>query len=557
MPFGPLHKRFLLPSKSPPLWQRYKQWTPDALREAGGHVKLDVPRDVLGHWSRPQPTNDWHFVTISLAPGGDPTRDLVWRNRAGRSWALTLDAAASLVRTGTDCPYRGNHVSLEFDVATAGGAPLICRLGFNGDVFVRGGGGAEVAAARRGKGEECGEQVGYGDKHALLESVGHAGSLSPLGVSALRAFLKAGEQFKAGDAVCALRTLETLWAAHPPGTVEWHGARAMKHGSNFGTPTCYYALRMMQDIFAFAAGRDAADSARSTGLNLTVVGVPAIKARMPRTSKEADTQPPDSWPEVTRLLNPALRPGSAEAPGVGEDGMAGAHVCHTVFDAEVPPVFRTALYWWGEHIWAISGGRLHVHVRMGHLPQGFIAEGEVNHNHAGLAGGGCSAAAQAAEGVLGTTTDVWLVTYPSVTPQLDKREYITGGMGRAGCRGRPCFIADDAWFRRKPPHLGCGEQSHVERAAYMPQWFNHEWNHANFGYYFPEDNLEERGHIWFERSTWPPDFSGTHEADYYYEALHKRFLLPSKSPPLWQRYKQWTPDALREAGGHVKLDVPR
>jgi hypothetical protein len=47
----------------------------------------------------------------------------------------------------------------------------------------------------------------------------------------------------------------------------------------------------------------------------------------------------------------------------------------------------------------------------------------------------------------------------------------------------PFFIIDDRWIVRKPPHIGTGEYSDVERSVYLPQWFQHEFFHHLFRTY--------------------------------------------------------------------------
>jgi hypothetical protein len=101
------------------------------------------------------------------------------------------------------------------------------------------------------------------------------------------------------------------------------------------------------------------------------------------------------------------------------------------------------------------------------------------------------------------------------------RHFITGGMGGAGAR--PLFLSDDAWFIRKPEHLGTGDYHTVERRAYQPQWFQHEFMHHVFRTW-PELQLEVSAHQWFDRSTWPADFEGRFEPDYYSEAINKRLF---------------------------------
>ena len=129
-------------------------------------------------------------------------------------------------------------------------------------------------------------------------------------------------------------------------------------------------------------------------------------------------------------------------------------------------------------------------------------------------------------------TDFWWVIAPSGVPgdgsDFDiQGDFITGGMGLYG-PGLPVFISDDAWFTRKPEHMGVGDYNEIEIMAYMPQWFQHEFMHHLFRKW-NEFGLEEIGHQWFDRSTWPSDFIGVYESDYYAESIRKRFLNSSPS----------------------------
>ena len=129
-------------------------------------------------------------------------------------------------------------------------------------------------------------------------------------------------------------------------------------------------------------------------------------------------------------------------------------------------------------------------------------------------------------------TDFWWVIAPSGVPgdgsDIDiQGDFITGGMGLHGS-GLPVFISDDAWFIRKPEHMGVGDYSEIEILAYMPQWFQHEFMHHLYRKW-PEFGLEDTPHQWFDRSTWPSDFTGVYESDYYAESIRKRLLNASPS----------------------------
>lgn len=77
-----------------------------------------------------------------------------------------------------------------------------------------------------------------------------------------------------------------------------------------------------------------------------------------------------------------------------------------------------------------------------------------------------------------------------------------------------------------------GDMSEVERRMYLPQWLQHKYFHHLFMGEFPEFGLERTSHQWFNSANWPQDFRRQpgREADYYAEAVNKRFLrcLPQR-----------------------------
>jgi hypothetical protein len=68
------------------------------------------------------------------------------------------------------------------------------------------------------------------------------------------------------------------------------------------------------------------------------------------------------------------------------------------------------------------------------------------------------------------------------------------------------------------------ELSGMERRMYLPQWVQHEMFHNIFAHVCHKGDMEASDHIWFDRSMWPKDFEGLEEADYYHEAMFKRFV---------------------------------
>ena len=75
----------------------------------------------------------------------------------------------------------------------------------------------------------------------------------------------------------------------------------------------------------------------------------------------------------------------------------------------------------------------------------------------------------------------------------------------------------------KVSHLGKCAYSDIECRAYMPQWLQHEFVHDFFATW-SDFHLEDTPHQWFNRATWPNDFVGSPEPDYYYEAMVKRLM---------------------------------
>jgi hypothetical protein len=338
---------------------------------------------------------------------------------------------------------------------------------------------------------------------------------------ALRTFLQAEELYFAGDPLGARQLLEALWAEHPEGGADWGSLPRRPFDIFLGTPPCYYALRMLTDITAWrlreslSAGL-AEPGGRDTGLRvtapqrtarLTVVVVGQSSGIQPRTVQE-------------------LQQGT------------GAFVLHTL-DERVPEndyhAVHESLRLFREYTLAMTRGKLGVEVRILELPATRVSVSA----HV-LPGGGYIASMDSLAEVWADVTDAvrertdwWWVLYPSHVPEqhpdFANAEFITGGMATGPASASPAFLIDDRWIVRKPPHLGRGAYSDVERRVYLPQWLQHEFFHHLFRTY-PEFGLEVTPHQWFDRGTWPADFVGIYESDYFHESLVKR--LRNADPPL-------------------------
>lgn len=332
---------------------------------------------------------------------------------------------------------------------------------------------------------------------------------------ALDAFLSAEAAYRRKDYALAKSTLDALWSKHPPGTDEWaaayHEVRtiAQSHGINVGSPPAYYALRMLTECVRWRLSPDARTKPRATA-TLTVVLVGRSHGPEPTS---ADDLHQGRSVEAAHTLEPAL--------------ISANH-----------RILKDSLWLFCEYMRAASDGRLDVRTRFLHLPDLDVPVAvsvSRGRRFAGLAGGAWGRIWSAVPARLRSDTDWWWVIYPSCVPErypdFGRTEFITGGMGTGPDGLSPCFIIDDRWMTRKPPHLGKGPYTDVERRAYLPQWLQHEFMHHLFRIY-PGFGLESRDHQWFDRKSWPQDFEGRIEPDYYAEALTKR-IRPRAEPPLY------------------------
>ena len=129
----------------------------------------------------------------------------------------------------------------------------------------------------------------------------------------------------------------------------------------------------------------------------------------------------------------------------------------------------------------------------------------------------------------------WLI-YPN---NRDKGAEITftGGMSSYGT-GRPLFIGDDySVIKKIAPQQGSGSRTEVERRMYLPEWVQHEFFHHLMASW-PELKLPNTDIDWANNRTWPSDFIGKVEEDFYSEALNKR--LYTASPSIVQILKRAT-----------------
>jgi len=359
---------------------------------------------------------------------------------------------------------------------------------------------------------------------AFLASQGFA-SPPALYAEALDAFLAAEGAYRRGDYTSAGKTLDALWAAHPPGSDEWAVAYRQaaeigrSPGVNVGCPPCYYALRMLTECVRWRTGHHGKDRPSATA-TLGVLLVGKATGFQPSSAVELES---GHGNEVALTLDPRILADGAQ-------------------------VVRDSLWLFSEYMRAASDGRLAVRVKIVPLRGLDVPVAVTLSNRrrfAGLSGDAWRLIWASVPGTIKAGTDWWWILYPSCIPEqypdFAAAEFITGGMGTGPDGVSPCFIIDDRWLTRKPPHLGKGPYTDIERRAYLPQWLQHEFMHHLFRIY-PEFGLEAGDHQWFDRKSWPADFEGRIEPDYYAEALARR-IQPRGDPPLHVALKYAPPPA--------------
>lgn len=328
-------------------------------------------------------------------------------------------------------------------------------------------------------------------------------------IEALDTLLLASAHADAGEWAQADALLAAFWARYPVGDFAWSQLPTRPFGIFLGTPPCYYALRMLTDLTDHhLANPDSPEPPRTAMLTVVVVG------------RSSGIQP-RNWQELN-----------------AGTGVFVTNAVETELFADDNRAIDESLGLFGDYVEVVSKGRLGMDVRVVSLPEVELpAHAYATPNrYAGLINPSDVFAHIPTE--IAESTDWWWLLYPSHVPEqypdFANTEFITGGMGQAP-NGGPFFIIDDRWLTRKPPHLGSGDYTPIERSVYLPQWLQHEFFHHLYQRW-PEFGLENQPHQWFDRSTWPGDFVGRYEPDYYHESLFKRIHGARLQPHIGLRY---------------------
>lgn len=357
----------------------------------------------------------------------------------------------------------------------------------------------------------------------FFDCYGGRGEFSPQYQDAVTTFINAEDALKAGEYAQMKTLLDDIWSKYPVADAIWYNATQEIKGTNVGNPYAYYGLRMMDDIVDYHLNHQ--DPGVKTNTIVIHVVLPGCtQGVMPSTIEELNS---GTGTMVTRSLDPLI-----------------ADTDYRIVKQSLDLFLR--------YVTAITRGALEFNLNFVELPD-LCLEGNVSTTKPYIAGGDVNAIWDELSSELQDSTDWWWLLYPSFLPEgpaFDTLSFITGGAG-ADAKGGPFIIANDTWIVDKPPHLGTGNYTDIERRIYLPQWFMHEFYH-HFYRIYPEFNLEDTSHKWFDRSKWPSDFEGIFEPDYYTESLHKRLL--SACTPLARRLKTTIDPKTRELYADISQD---
>ena len=327
-------------------------------------------------------------------------------------------------------------------------------------------------------------------------------------VAAVITYLSAEARLRVGDPATADELLSALWAKYPVRDPRWFNTPYSPHGAQLGSPTAYYGLRMLTEVTDQLL---AADDVNAKHLNLTVVLVGCSEGIQARTAAELDA---GTGLSVQLTLDETL-------------------------DANADEWFDQATWTFRQYVTAITGGKLVLDLHIERIAELCVP---VSTSRAdGVAQAGVTSIASVWNAMprdITATTDMWWVLYPSVVPTtsaLADTDFVTGEM-ELHPSGAPVFTSDDLSMVRKPPQLGSGDFTSVERRTYMAQWLQQEFFHHLFRSY-PEFGLETTSHAWFSIDNWPDDFVGVLEPDYFEQALHKRLLTAETPLAVTLRYE--------------------
>ena len=284
-----------------------------------------------------------------------------------------------------------------------------------------------------------------------------------------------------------------LMERNTPGANAWwanYGKMVLRNPRpHFGEPGMYAHLRMLDDI-------------TKMGVSKTLLGKTAL--RMAIVMPACTDIVPESGPTLTNeRLSPEI-------------------------EANDFAVVRQSLRLFQSYLLAISGGELRLELKFYKIEKCLQIKPETGY----LQGIFSTPLDQLPKGEAEKADIFWLI-YPN---HFDKEAEITFKGGMSSYTGKPLFMSEDDWIiTKKAPQQGSGSRTEIERRMYLPEWVQHEFFHHLMATWKVELGLPNTDKEWADNSTWPADFNGILEEDFYSEALNKR--LYKANPSIVQKLK--------------------
>lgn len=266
----------------------------------------------------------------------------------------------------------------------------------------------------------------------------------------------------------------------------WEIASRSAPRPHTGEPGVYAALRMLDEITRVGVTKPLVGS---TPITMVIV-MPACSNIVPKSGPTL----------VNHRLSPEIEENSYE-------------------------VVRQSLRLFQSYILAISDGNLRLELQFHKVDTCF----DINEAN-GYVFGNYDAPIYRLPEAVRKKADMFWILYPS---DYSEKVDIGGGSGMGGVDygingWKPVFISEDDWVLKRNEQQGGGFRTEVERRMYLPEWIQHEFFHHLFASW-PELSLEPTDHSWFNRYSWPSNFVGAIEEDYYSEALRQRLYMATPS----------------------------
>ena len=439
---------------------------------AGNDFSVD---DVVGIYQLQSPTNNWHTGVVQRAEAR-----VVWTNANGANWNLQPDLANDRLLVGPDCPYyqAGGEVGFEFTTGVGPDGPTILGFDFNNEFY------------------------GLASRGSALQFVldGEVPTLSPHYVAAARSWFTARAEYESGAYEDALATLSTLWAQYPVGNEVWWSIFGNDpFGLNLGTPPCYYGLRQLTDMTEWrVANPDHPGSDRI--LRLSVLAVGSSAGVEPRTMQEL----------------------------IDGEGVAVTHAFDERVLADDYAIVHESLDFFAEYVHTITDGLLEVEIQVIPLPELEVAvTASANANGAYYATiANYTQPIRLGQRATDRRHRLVVGALPLARPRPVRGLPVPAVSSRAAWASaptaHPASISDERWLARKTRTPG-RRNLRLRRTNHLPPPVAAA---RGLPPLLPSVDGVRAGrsvsHQWFDRSTWPADFVGQFEPDYYHESLFKR-----------------------------------